>query len=432
MITISELVNEINKLPKGDIYPKVINNKTYFYYQFFDNGKRVTRLVKGEELNELKDKILYRKTLESKLHELSNLDKRLVSLSNHAKNLTGQLMSEDVPIANFNNGVMTSCDEKMLPLVVKRTYSLESFLKLRVIDSTRVNSRILKKALNIHEISETIIPLYTYALSLTDDYWFKPKNSKLKYNDVQFKNDSMFDIALKGDTSYFPRKTKVTPELTTTGSYEKGWKKIDDEWWLYKQGTDLEIFSEIFCSSFAKLINIPTVTYEYDNGFIRSKNFASRYNFEPMCSLVANDDRYETVFPVLLSINKDIARQYIKLMCFDAVVNNVDRHNENYGLLRNRRNGDIISLAPNFDNNIALISRTGSLIDNPHKDGLIKILADFLQNNSDAYDLYKEILWPEIAIKDINDLINVIPIRIDEKDRLAKAIINRYNFIKAI
>ena len=229
-----------------------------------------------------------------------------------------------------------------------------------------------------------------------------------------------------------PRKTKVTPELTTTGSYEKGWKKLDDEWWLYKQGTDLEIFSEIFCSSFAKLINIPTVIYEYDNGFIRSKNFASRYNFEPMCSLVDNDDRYETVFPVLLSINKDIARQYIKLMCFDAVVNNVDRHNENYGLLRNRRNGDVISLAPNFDNNIALISRTGSLIDNPHKDGLIKILADFLQNNSDAYDLYKEILWPEISIKDINDLIDVIPIKIDEKDRLAKAINNRYNFIKAI
>ena len=34
--------------------------------------------------------------------------------------------------------------------------------------------------------------------------------------------------------------------------------------------------------------------------------------------------------------------------------------------------------------------------------------------------------------KDINDLIDVIPIKIDEKDRLAKAIINRYNFIKAI
>ena len=35
----------------------------------------------------------------------------------------------------------------------------------------------------------------------------------------------------------------------------------------------------------------------------------------------------------------------------------MDRHTENFGLLRDNDGGEIIKPAPNFDNNIALISR---------------------------------------------------------------------------
>ena len=40
--------------------------------------------------------------------------------------------------------------------------------------------------------------LYSYALSVSDNYWFRPKHSKLKYNELKFKDDSYFDAALKG------------------------------------------------------------------------------------------------------------------------------------------------------------------------------------------------------------------------------------------
>ena len=35
----------------------------------------------------------------------------------------------------------------------------------------------------------------------------------------------------------------------------------------------------------------------------------------------------------------------------------MDRHTQNFGFLRDIDTGEIISLAPNFDNNVALISR---------------------------------------------------------------------------
>ena len=45
------------------------------------------------------------------------------------------------------------------------------------------------------------------------------------------------------------------------------------------------------------------------------------------------------------------------ILFMDALVFNVDRHTQNYGLLRSRETGEILSMAPNFDNNMALISR---------------------------------------------------------------------------
>ena len=431
MRSASDLINEINTLPKGKLYLKTINGKQYFYHQYFDNGKRVSKIVKREDASSYASKINRRINLETELKELKQKEKSVV-LSKNAKALTGQIMAGNIPVATFNKGILISINEALAPLIIKRTHSIELFLKYRTIDNSRVNSRLLKKALNIVEEKETDIPLCSYALSVGDNYWFKPRNSKLIYKDVILNSDLCFDIALKGDTSIFPAKTKITPELTTTGSYEKGWKLIDNEWWLYKSGTEAEIFSELFCYEFSKLIKLPSAQYEYDGGYIRSKNFATSYNFEPIVAVVGENDNYGTVFPLIYKISKDIAMQYVKLITFDAVVNNVDRHNENYGLLRDKRTGTIISLAPNFDNNIALISRGTLLNANPKKDGLIMSLIKFLNQNEFAYKLFKTIELPNITSKNILDIINSIPIKIssEKKDNIVTAIVNRYNYLK--
>ena len=428
MATLSDLLKEKQTLPIGNVYQKTINGKKYFYYQYFELGKRYTKIVDKSEVKSLLFKINRRKKIETLIKEIKSREKR-VTLSKNGYSLTGKVMSGDIPVATFNNGVLIDINVSLAPLVIKRTHSLEEFLKLRVIDISRTNARILKKALGITVEEDSYISLYSYALSVNDNYWFKPNHSKYKYQDVCFKDDSLFDLSLKGNSLYFTGKATLSPELTTTGSFEKGWKIIDHVWWLYKSGNNKQLFSELFCYYFAKLIDLPTAIYKYDNGYIRSKNFAGRYNFEPLAALLGNDDNYQPVFETLYKMNKNIARRYLFLTFFDAVIYNVDRHNENTGLLRNRATGKILGLAPNFDNNLALIS-TVDMLSRPEKDGLIKLYVGFLKKNKTARELFKELDFKDITEEDIKSIIKEIPIKIDNVEKLPVVVLLRYKYLK--
>ena len=355
MKTLSELIKELSSLPLGNIYKKEINGKTYYYHQYFLNNKRFSSIVKNEDLDNLVQQINKRKIIEKEIQLIRSKQKN-ITLSKSANELSGYLMCENHIVATFDKGNLISIDKKLAPLVVLRTHSIQEFLKLRTIDMSRTNARILKRVLNIHTDEDFKASLYSYALSISDNYWFKPKKSKIKYKDIEFKDDSYSDVSLKGDISISLYKSHLTPEITTSGSFEKGWRFISSEWWLYKSGTDKQLFAELLSYEFAKLISLKTATYEYDNGYIRSKNFADKSNFEPLASLLGDNDDYHFIFNTLIKISEDIAKEYLKLSFFDAVINNVDRHNENVGVMRNRKSGKIISLAPNFDNNLAFYS----------------------------------------------------------------------------
>ena len=428
MSTLSELIKEKESLPIGNIYTKKINGKEYIYYQFFKDGKRFSQIVKNNDIETLKTQIKRRKELETLIAKYRSKEKRVV-LSKNAEKITGYLMSGNIPVAKFENGQLLEMNESLVPLVIKKTKSIEKFLDLRVIDMSRTNARILKKALNITIDDETKIPLYAYALSISDDYWFKPKHSKIKYMDIKFNNDIYSDAALKGDLTIFPHKTKLTPEITTTGSFEKGWKMVNGEWWLYKSGKPKQIFSEMFCYKFARLIGINTAIYEIDGEYIRSKNFAEDCNFEPMAAIADNNDNYEFVFSLLHQIDKAISKDYLKLIFFDSVVNNIDRHNENTGLLRERGTGKIISLAPNFDNNLALIS-TVDVLKDAKKDKFVEMFVDFLNKNEMARKLFKEITFKTIVELDLERIIDNIPIKIDNTEDIIKKVYQRYTYLK--
>ena len=47
---ILQIQKKIESLPKGSITVKKINGKEYEYWQFRENGRQITRRVKGEEL----------------------------------------------------------------------------------------------------------------------------------------------------------------------------------------------------------------------------------------------------------------------------------------------------------------------------------------------------------------------------------------------
>ena len=61
METISSLILEKNNLPIGNVYKKTINNSIYYYYQYFSNGKRYSKLIIEDEYKNLKTQIARRK-----------------------------------------------------------------------------------------------------------------------------------------------------------------------------------------------------------------------------------------------------------------------------------------------------------------------------------------------------------------------------------
>lgn len=68
-LNIKYIQDYLSQLPQGNITYKKINGKVYTYYQWTENGKQRSRVVKPEEFDELKEKIEQRKALEKKLKE---------------------------------------------------------------------------------------------------------------------------------------------------------------------------------------------------------------------------------------------------------------------------------------------------------------------------------------------------------------------------
>ena len=429
MATVSELWKELRALPKGNVYEKTIAGRTYFYHQYFEAGKRYSNIISANEVPAMLEKIARRKEIEEELARRSGKD---VVLSPAAASLTGYVMNEDRIVAKFEQGQLVDIDERLAPFAITKTHSLERFLRLRALDMSRTNARILRRVLGIHVDEDYKTPLYSYALSVYDRYWFKPKHSKLTYDQLALRDDLLFDTALKGEVSQFYGKAKLSPELTTVGSFEKGWRNIDGVWWLYKSGSHVQIFSELFCSRFARLMGIPTVQYEYEGGYIRCPNFAKDANFEPIASLAGDNEEYPYLFDLLFSLGEEFALQYLALSVFDAVVYNVDRHNENLGFLRDVTSGAILSLAPNFDNNLALIAATNRLNDSPAKDGFIALFTKFIEKESRAKALYQKLRFPSISLDEVRQLVDSIPIDVPDKESIAPTVFVRYQYMKSL
>ena len=129
MADIYELINRKNALPKGFVYKKTIKGKTYFYHQYSLNGKKVSKIVKKEELESLEHAINERTELEKQIKEMIGKGDRNIVLSNNARQLTGDVLSNNRVVATFEKGTLISYDEQLCPLIIKRTKSLEQFLK---------------------------------------------------------------------------------------------------------------------------------------------------------------------------------------------------------------------------------------------------------------------------------------------------------------
>lgn len=339
------------------------------------------------------------------------------------------IMSKDIQVAVWKDGCLTVLNDALLPLFLKRISDADLWLATRAIDSHRANSRLLKKALRLQEKDDISSVIHVNGATITDTYWVKPLESDLCYEDVRFNSDFFSNLALKGTYESFNRaansKHSRTPELTNTGSFEKCWKLHNGEWWMHKKANHDEQFSELFVYELGKALGMNMAVYERGENCVKSKDFtdAASTNFKPASTFMGDNEEYSDVINALKNHCPDAIPDYIKMIFLDTVTQNPDRHTNNFGLLRDVESDKLLSLAPNFDNNMALIARGYPKNTKPERDLLIKLFVEVIEE----YPEYKNYI-PEINELTIRNILAKLNMRV-KSQVIVDLIINRYNLI---
>lgn len=340
------------------------------------------------------------------------------------------ILNGDTVAAEWINNELKVLNHNMLPLYLDLTGNVQKWLETRAIDSHRANSRLLKKALRLTERDDIGSVLSVNAVTITDNYWIKPIGSDLIYADVRFNNDYFANLALTGNYDSFNRaansKNSRTPELTNTGSFEKCWKLISGEWWMYKKANHEEMFSELFIYQLGAELGFNMAEYKRGKGIIKTKDFTDNAaaNFEPAFNFMNDNEDYIVTVNALRDLCTDCIGDYVKMLFLDTVCANPDRHTFNFGILRDTETGDVLGLAPNFDNNMALISRGYPKNIKRKNDVLVRLFNELLEYDS-SLKKYVPVLTEEIILKTIKS----IGMRVRSKE-IAEFIMNGYNLIK--
>lgn len=289
-----------------------------------------------------------------------SLDKLVKKYNNLNKNtFSGYLMYKDIKIAKISqNNLIEVYKKDLLPVIMlnEEVGSFESWLETRVIDTHRTNSRHIRRRLSLKTEIPNEIVINSRAVSITDNYWLMFDNENKSFIEIREKlSDGLNTIALYGnDENVVFNIENITPELTNIGSFEKCWKLFDKNWYMIKKGSYKENFAEVLVSKIAKSLNFPVVEYTpIENGkLVKCKDFTENatYDFEPMFSFVR--DYWEMDNSIKIIDELGYIKEFLNIIFVDALCYNIDRHTFNFGFLR--KDGQIIGIAPNFDNNLAL------------------------------------------------------------------------------
>ena len=340
------------------------------------------------------------------------------------------IMAKDTAVAKWQDNNLEVLNQDLLPLYLIKTGNVEKWLETRAIDCHRANSRLLKKALRLTEKDDISTVLSVNAVTITDNYWIKPLDSDLVYADVRFDNDYFANLALTGNYDSFNRvansKTSKTPELTNIGSFEKCWKLKKGEWWMHKKANHDEMFSELFIYRLGKKLDFNMAEYESGNGVIKTKDFTDNatVNFEPAYSLLGDDEDYIKTLEMLKELCPDAVGDYVKMLFLDTICANPDRHTFNYGVLRDADSGKVLGLAPNFDNNMALISRGYPKNTTRKNDLLIKLFNELME-----YDNNLKQFIPHLSEDVVMGVIKAVGMRVKSKE-IKAFIMNGYALIE--
>lgn len=295
-----------------------------------------------------------------------------------------QLLLKDKPILEVkDNGQCNILDFDHLPFALrKEDITLADFVEWASNRTLSIGRSYAKEILNSLRLSQSnryAVCKACRGLSLEDSYWIRQEGDKKTWEEVNlFQNSlSLFitELSLSGRNQHFKvdvemQQTIHTPELTTVGASAKGWIRHADGLHLHKVGK-----YEIPASEILEVLEIEHIPYtissdeeirmylsderkEWLQGvgevIVHSKLFTNEdiamVTFEEFAVFCRNYglNPYEEA--------KNIEREfYLKMQIADYILNNNDRHEQNWGFLMENSSGKIIGFCPLFDHDHAFV-----------------------------------------------------------------------------
>ena len=271
-------------------------------------------------------------------------------------------------IHNINYApIGTTADNKIDPA------RLEDWLNKRSIPASRENIDEILEKLNIQ--NTRALALKSYGLSLSDQYWIKPKDVTTIWERVNFfQNEFSADIGeiLFGDKEVFLSEINFfSPDSSSDGWLEKKWVIKDSKRILVKGANPLyrqEPFNEKIASDMMKHLGINHIPYELTE--INSKPYSLCENFItenteliPAVDIVKNTPQVkgDTRMTHLLrgcgalGMDSEIIKSEIdKMIVIDYLIANYDRHWRNFGFIRDANTLGWQGFSPIFDSGASL------------------------------------------------------------------------------
>lgn len=295
-----------------------------------------------------------------------------------------KLMLKDSPIMEIKeNGSCRVLDFERLPFALRREnisyIDFAEWAANRTLPMGRSHAKEILNALRLPQNNRYAVCKTVRGLTLNDAYWICGDHDTGTWDSVNLYHSPMMpfltEVSLSGsierhfgEAKKWNRETIHTPEITTMGVSAKGWIRQDGEIFLHKIGkheipaheilTALGIRHISYQLSEAAQISdyLSEERYQWIEGMgekiVHSKLFTSEETglvtfeeFQIFCESHGQNAYEEAV--------KIDTEAYMEMQIADYILNNNDRHAQNWGFLMDNNSARITGFCPLFDHDHA-------------------------------------------------------------------------------
>lgn len=293
------------------------------------------------------------------------------------------LMHKHIPVAEVELDEVTASISAIGHIFSQRHIPVGISVKMGKIDRAALNEWWRGRAIPASRdgIREALLELNltatqqlldkSYGLSLSDHYWISPKTSHLEWTRLTFFQNSFSEevgnvLLDKGASEGI---SLLSPDNTTDGWLKKKWTILEGKRCLMKGGSDStqqEPYNEVIASTIMERLGIPHVPYrlieQEDYPFSVCENFITPETELITAWYVMNTQKkpnHVSVYQHYINCCEalgipGIVEALDRMIAVDYLIANEDRHQNNFGVIRNAETLEWICPAPIYDSGSSL------------------------------------------------------------------------------